>query len=74
MSKVRITLDPDRTTARPPWPALDGLLINAGLKAYSDCDGPGWATPVLCDVSVEDGVARVVMPPMSVVTVTIETR
>ena len=50
------------------------LLINAGLKAYSDWDGPGWATPVLCDVSVEDGVARVVMPPMSVVTVTIETR
>jgi len=31
-------------------------------------------TPVTGDVSVEDGVALVVMPPMSIVTVTLETR
>jgi hypothetical protein len=34
----------------------------------------GRVTPVTGDVSVEDGVALVVMPPMSIVTVTLETR
>ena len=50
------------------------LLTGDSPKAHNDWDAPGRVTPVSCEVAVEDGVARVVMPPMSIVTVTLETR
>ena len=50
------------------------LLTGDSPKAHNDWDVPGRVTPVSCEVAVEDGVARVVMPPMSIVTVTLETR
>ncbi|HIF11692.1 MAG TPA: alpha-N-arabinofuranosidase [Dehalococcoidia bacterium] len=60
---------------RTVFAAGDGwLLTGDDPKAHNDWDAPERLTPATCDVSVEDGVARVVMPPMSIVTVTLETR
>jgi len=49
------------------------LLTGDDPKAHNDWDAPDRVTPTTCEVSVEDGVARVVMPPMSIVTVTLDT-
>ncbi len=50
------------------------LLTGDDPKAHNDWDTPNRVTPATCEVAVEDGVARVVMPPMSIVTVTLDTR
>jgi alpha-N-arabinofuranosidase len=61
-------------TGRPVSGAEQGwLLTGDDPKAHNDWDAPDRVTPAICDVLVEDGVAHVVMPPMSIVTVTIDT-
>jgi alpha-N-arabinofuranosidase len=55
--------------------AVDGgwLLTGDDPKAYNDWDAPDRVAPVTCEVSVEDGVARVEMPPMSIVVAKLDT-
>jgi alpha-L-arabinofuranosidase len=42
-------------------------------KAFNDWDTPDTVSPQKCEVTIEDGVARVVMPPMSIVVATLAT-
>ena len=56
------------TSAGEGW-----LLTGDDPKAHNTWDEPDRVTPVICDVLVEDGVARVEMPPMSIIVVTLDT-
>ena len=68
-----ITVTPN-ITGRSVFGAGKGwLLTGDGPKAHNDWDTPHTVAPVTCEVTVEDGVAHVVMPPMSIVTVTFDT-
>ena len=49
------------------------LLTGDDPKAHNDWDAPDRVTPATCEVFVEDGVARVEMPPMSIVVAMIDT-
>jgi alpha-L-arabinofuranosidase len=49
------------------------LLTGDDPQAHNDWDAPDNVAPATCDVAVEDGVAQVVMPPMSLVLASLNT-
>ena len=49
------------------------LMTGDDPKAFNDWDTPDTVSPQKCEVTIEDGVARVVMPPMSIVVATLAT-